>query len=74
MHYRPRGLYRAKCPYYETDSRYTISCRGCGAIGWHRMVFENEQNKNQFLEQNCFFMPGQCPCEWQQFLFDREIE
>ncbi len=74
MRYRPRGMYRAKCPYYETDSRYTITCAGCRFVGRHRMVFDTEELKNYHLQQNCFLMPGECPCEWQQFLFEHEIE
>lgn len=63
MRYRPQGLYRALCPYYVRDSRFTIAC-DCLPVEQAalRVEFEEPQTKTDFLRAHCFHIDGnKCP-------------
>lgn len=62
MRYWPRGLGNAKCPFYITDSRLTISCEAPVETGAERvrLSFENDAEKNRYMRENCFLFEPKC--------------
>lgn len=62
MRYWPRGLGIAKCPFYLTDSRLTISCEAPAATGANRvrLCFDSEAVKNAYLRERCICMEPKC--------------
>ena len=62
MRYWPRGIGIAKCPFYITDSRHTISCEAACGTGAERtrIVFEREEDKDHYLKENCVEIEPKC--------------
>lgn len=74
MRYWPRGLGLAKCPFYITDSRHTISCEAASGTGAERMrlIFDEEKEKNRYIMEKCIEPVPECM--YYKMLYEDEEE
>lgn len=55
------GLIRARCPYFEKEAKYTVTCEGLYEGHSFVMKFETEEEKDDFMQVQCHCFPNKCP-------------
>lgn len=51
---------KAKCPYFQRDSRKQIRCEGVMGSECIHIEFKSEAGKNSYEEDFCLFYPNGC--------------
>jgi hypothetical protein len=51
----------AVCPFYLSDSKTTITCEGLTEKGKVLLVFEDAQQRKEWLRNNCYLYRCDCP-------------
>ena len=54
------GSRNTKCPYFEKDSRLTITCEGMYKDTTVKTEFDTEGHKREFQQKYCFKYPNEC--------------
>lgn len=54
------GVVFAKCPFYRTEYRKSITCEGIPDGTVTMTKFDSEELKNEYLKCNCFNWPNNC--------------
>lgn len=50
-----------KCPFYQSEFKKSITCEGISDGSLNTMKFKDEDSKNDYLLENCFRYPNDCP-------------
>lgn len=55
-----RAIVNAKCPYFERESKFSVTCEGIYKNTTIKTEFESEDDKIKFEERECFRYPNEC--------------
>ena len=53
-------LVYGKCPYYKLEARLSITCEGFQGDGNCVIKFDSEEEKNEYIRNNCYLYPNAC--------------
>lgn len=57
---KTRAIYHAKCPYFRSEFTTTITCEGLTDTSRCLQKFDNEKEKDDYIEMNCLNYPNGC--------------
>ena len=58
--YTGPGLTETKCPYYQSEGKYSITCEGFNNATQDVTRFSSEKGKTEFQKENCYHYPNGC--------------
>ncbi len=61
MNFWGKGIVETKCPYYEREAEYSITCEGIIEGTENVVRFKSKHEKESYQEDNCFSYPNKCP-------------
>lgn len=66
--YKGPGMVNAKCPYYRSETNFSIVCDGIIEHSTVTTKFTSQEDKIMHQKKTCFFYPNHCPLFLEQEL------